>query len=240
MRMRLQKFLSEAGATSRRAGEKLIEAGRVTVNGRVVTELGTKVDSLHDTVTLDGALVKVRRKHYIALHKPAGYVCSRRDPHGRRTVVQLLPREWSHLPTVGRLDYATEGLIFLSNDGEFALRLTHPRFGIRKRYVVTIEGRIGPEVLARALDGLLHQGELLKAQSGRIIRTSQAQSVVELDLAEGKNREVRRLFEAQALTVIHLKRTQIGPIKLGELPSGRWRALTGVEIKSLLGRASGR
>jgi 23S rRNA pseudouridine2605 synthase len=240
MLVRLQKFLAEAGVCSRRAGEKFMQDGRVAVNGQVVSELGAKVDPLHDKVTVDGAPVKPKRKLYVALHKPASYVCSRHDPHGRQTVNQLLPLEWKNLVTVGRLDYATEGLIFLTNDGEFALKMTHPRYGIRKKYLVVIEGKIEPGATLRAVQGLYHEGQKLKAESARILRTSKSSTLVELELAEGKNREARRLFEAQGYTIIHLKRIQIGPIKLGELPRGKWRALTGVEIKSLLERAGGR
>jgi 23S rRNA pseudouridine2605 synthase len=240
MLVRLQKFLADAGVASRRAGEKIMQSGRVAVNGRVVSELGAKVDPLHDIVTLDGAPVRPKRKLYVALHKPSGYVCSRQDPHGRKTVTSLLPQEWKNLFTVGRLDYATEGLLFLTNDGDFALRMTHPRYGIRKKYLITLEGKIGAEAAARSVEGLYHQREKLKAESARIIRSSNSRSLVELELSEGKNREARRLFEAQGYTVINLKRIQIGPIKLGELPRGKWRALTGVEIKSLLERAGGR
>jgi 23S rRNA pseudouridine2605 synthase len=240
MLARLQKFLADAGVASRRASEKIIQEGRVTVNGRIVRELGTKVDPLHDTVNLDGTPVRARRKLYIALHKPSGYVCSRQDPHGRRTVGELLPAEWKNLFTVGRLDYATEGLIFLTNDGEFSLKMTHPRYGIRKKYMVTVEGRIEPEAAYRAVEGLYHRGERLKAERARILRSGKSHSVIELELAEGKNREARRLFESQGYKILVLKRLQIGPIKLGELPRGKWRALTGVEIKSLLERAGGR
>ena len=131
-KVRLQKFLAEAGVSSRRAGEAIILDGRVTVNGRIVKELGGKVDPAHDRVTVDGAVLRSKRKLYVALHKPRGYVCSRRDELKRRTVGNLLPREWSNLYSVGRLDFESEGLIFLTNDGEFSLRLTHPRYGVRR------------------------------------------------------------------------------------------------------------
>jgi 23S rRNA pseudouridine2605 synthase len=132
------------------------------------------------------------------------------------------------------LDYNSEGLIFLTNDGEFSLRLTHPRYGVRKKYLATVEGRVTEEMLAQFTQGLWYQGEKLKAEQARLVSANQTQSVVELELAQGKNREVRRLFESQHLTVKRLQRVQIGRIKLGELPLGKWRTLTESEIKSLM------
>ena len=232
--VRLQKFLADAGVGSRRANEKLILAGRVSVNGTPALELGTKVDPEHDEVALDGKPVRARRKIYAALNKPPGLVCSRDDELGRPTIYELLPKEWRHLHYVGRLDFNSEGLLFVTNDGEFSLRLTHPRYGVRKKYLATIEGRVAPEMLQRFIKGIFFEGERFKAEKARLISASQAQSVVELELAEGKYREVRRLFESQSRTVKRLQRIQIGKIKLGELPLGKWRTLTESEIKSLL------
>ena len=232
--MRLQKFLAEAGIASRRASEQIILAGRVTLDGETVRELGVKVDPAHQRVTVDGEAVKPRRKRYVALHKPRGYLCTRRDPQGRRTIAELVPREWGNLYSVGRLDRDSEGLIFLTNDGHFCLRLTHPRYGIRKTYRVTLQGRIEQPVLEKIVRGVVERGELLKAERARILSANNTQSAVEVELAEGKNREARRLFEAHGVTVLRLQRIRIGPIKLGELPEGKWRALTEPEIKSLL------
>jgi 23S rRNA pseudouridine2605 synthase len=232
--VRLQKFLAEAGVASRRAGEQMMAAGRVEVNGQKVVELGARIDPDHDRVTVDGKPVRARRKLYVALNKPPGRVCSRQDEHGRETVYGLLPREWGHLHTVGRLDYNSEGLIFLTNDGELSLRLTHPRYGVLKKYVATVEGRVAEAVLGQFTRGVWHLGERLKAEKTRLVSAGQKQSVVELELAQGKNREVRRLFESQGLTVKRLQRVQIGKIKLGELPLGKWRTLTEPEIKSLM------
>jgi 23S rRNA pseudouridine2605 synthase len=232
--VRLQKFLAEAGVASRRAGERMILDGQVAVNGETVRQLGSKVDPLHDRVTVDGKPVKAKRKLYVALNKPRGLVCSRNDELKRPTIYNLLPKEWDHLHTVGRLDYNTEGLIFLTNDGEFSLRLTHPRYGVRKKYVANVEGRVDGEILQKFTQGVWHLGEKLKAEKARLISGAQKASVVELELAEGKNREVRRLFESQGITVKKLERISIGKIKLGELPTGKWRALTEPEIKSLL------
>jgi pseudouridine synthase len=232
--VRLQKYLADAGLASRRASEEIILAGRVAVNGNIVQELGTKVDPVHDRVTVDAKPVHVRRKLYVALNKPPKTVCSRKDELERPTIFDLLPKEWGHLHSVGRLDYASEGLIFLTNDGEFSLHLTHPRYGVRKRYIATVESRVVPEMLTRFTQGVWHQGEKLQAQRAWLLSAGKAQSVVELELAEGKNREVRRLFESQGVTVKRLQRVQIGKIKLGELRLGKWRALTGAEIKTLL------
>jgi 23S rRNA pseudouridine2605 synthase len=232
--MRLQRLLAEAGVASRRASEQIIRNRRVTVNGEIIQELGTRVDPVHDRVTVDGKAVKPRRKLYIALHKPRGYICSRNDPEQRKTVSALLPKEWDNLYPVGRLDYNSEGLIFLTNDGEFSLRLTHPRYGVRKKYRVLTEGRVVPEMAHRMNHGIFHEGERLKAEKVRILTSNNSQSTVEVELSEGKYHEVRRLFESQGLAVKRLQRTQIGPIKLGELPSGKWRTLTESEIASLL------
>ncbi len=232
----MQKYLAEAGVASRRASEKIILEGRVTVNGREVRELGSKVDAAQDKVMVDGAPVRLKRKLYVALNKPAGYVCSRRDDLKRRTIGDLLPREWDNLYSVGRLDLESEGLIFLTNDGEFSLRLTHPRYGVRKKYLATLAGRVTSEMLNQITRGVSDAGEMLKAERARLLSANNSHSVVELELAEGRNREVRRLFESQGVAVERLVRTQIGKIKLGELPGGKWRTLTEPEIKSLLSR----
>jgi 23S rRNA pseudouridine2605 synthase len=232
--VRLQKFLSDAGIASRRASEQIILAGRVTINGESVRQLGVKVGP-HDRVVVDGKPVRARRKLYVALHKPRGCVCSRKDEFDRPTIYELLPKEWTNLYSVGRLDYDTEGLLFLTNDGEFALRLTHPRYEVRKRYIATVAGRVEAEMLARFTRGVFHEQEKLKADKARLVSSGKTRSVAELELTEGKNREIRRLFESQGVSVKRLQRTQIGKIKLGELKPGKWRTLTEPEIKSLLG-----
>jgi pseudouridine synthase len=231
--VRLQKFLADAGVASRRASEGLILEGRVSVNGQTVRELGVKVDAGHQ-VTVDGQPVRAKRKLYLALNKPPGLVCSRKDELSRPTIYELLPKEWRHLHSVGRLDFKSEGLLFLTNDGELSLRLTHPRYGVRKKYIATVEGRVDQQMLLAFTRGLWYQGEKFKAEKARLVSGNQAQSIVELELAEGKYREVRRLFESQGRQVKRLQRIQIGRIKLGELRPGRWRTLTDSEIKTLL------
>lgn len=234
--VRLQKFLADAGVASRRAGEQFILDGRVAVNGQTVRLLGSKVDAERDRVAVDGRVVHAKKLIYVALNKPPGCVCSRKDELNRPTIYDLLPREWDTVQSVGRLDYDSEGLIFLTNDGQFALRLTHPRYGVRKTYVAAVEGEVTPAMLGEFARGIFHEGEKLKALAGRILTRTRARSVVELEMGEGKNREVRRLFESQALTVKKLQRTQIGKIKLGELKPGKWRTLNAVEIKTLMSK----
>ena len=219
---------------SRRAAEQIILEGRVSVNGSVVRVLGSKMDPAHDDVTVDAKPVQAHKKFYVALNKPRGCVCSKVDEHDRMTVYELLPKEWQIVNSVGRLDFASEGLLFLTNDGDFALKLTHPRYGVRKRYVVTVEGKVDGDVLDRFTNGIFHDGEKLKAERAWLLTATKSESVVELELAEGKNREVRRLFESQGFLVRRLVRTQIGKVKLAELKPGKWRTLTPTEIKTLL------
>ncbi len=231
--VRLQKFLSEAGVASRRAAERIILDGRVSLNGGVVRELGTKVRPESDKVAVDGKPVKPKAKLYVALHKPRGVLCTRQDELGRPVIGDLLPREWTSLYSVGRLDRESEGLIFLTNDGEFSLRMTHPRYGVRKRYVVGLTGAV-PENMARRLTvGVEHEGETLRADRAWVHTSTKSRSVVEVELTEGKNREVRRMFEVLGLEVERLQRVQIGPVKLGDLRRGKWRTLNAGEIRSL-------
>jgi 23S rRNA pseudouridine2605 synthase len=237
VRIRLQKLLAEGGVASRRQAEILITGGHVSVNGQLVRQLGSKADPEVDSVTVDGRPVKTRRRLYVALHKPRDIVCSRRDENQRRTALDLLPREWSSLYPVGRLDRDSEGLLLLTNDGDFCLRMTHPRFGVTKRYQATVDGRVEPAHLSKMTAGLEHDGETLRAQRVWLLRANNSHSLVELELTEGKNREVRRLFQTLSLNVSRLVRIQFGPIRLGELPAGKWRTLNPSEVASLLASA---
>jgi len=232
--VRLQKFLAEAGVASRRAAERLISQGHVTVNGSVINTLGAKIEPDAVEVAVDGKVVRARKKLYVALNKPRDFLCTRSDPEERRTVFDLLPREWSNLFPVGRLDRESEGLLFLTNDGDFSLRLTHPRYGVRKKYTAVVEGKLVESQLRRFTEGVLDEGEILKAEKAQLLSANNSHSTVELELAQGRNREVRRLFAALGHEVAQLRRTQIGPIRIGEMPVGRWRILTPTEIKSLL------
>lgn len=232
--IRLQKFLADAGIASRRSAEKLIAEGRIEVNGRKVMVTGSKVDPAVDRVKVDGRPVAAKKRTYIALHKPRGYLCSRADPEDRRIASELLPKEWAHLYPVGRLDLESEGLILFTNDGDFCLRMTHPRYAVTKVYMATVRGAMDASILRRITAGIQHDGELLKALKARTLASGNSTSLVEVVLGEGKNREVRRLFESQGLEVIRLVRTQIGKIRLAQLPAGKWRTLTDTEVKTLI------
>jgi 23S rRNA pseudouridine2605 synthase len=234
MLLRLQKFLAEAGVASRRASEQLIVEGRVAVNHVVVKQLGTRVDPERDQVQLDGQRLKPKRKLYLAVHKPRGYVCSRSDPLDRSLVGDLLPKEWTSVYSIGRLDRDSEGLLLMTNDGDFCLRVSHPRYGIRKTYRVTVAGQMTPEHLGQLRRGIRSGKDLLRPHRLRVLAGGPQHNLLEIELAEGKNREIRRLLEALGLVVERLQRIRVGPITLGELPEGKWRTLTEPEIKSLL------
>ncbi|NPV70941.1 MAG: rRNA pseudouridine synthase [Firmicutes bacterium] len=231
---RLQKALASAGAGSRRSCEELISAGRVTVNGVPVT-LGTKVDPLLDRVTVDGRPVDLRprRPVCIIMYKPRGYVTTRRDPHGRRTVMDLVREDIPGLHPVGRLDYDSEGLLLLTNDGGITYRLTHPKHEVDKTYEVSVEGVPGGSVLDRLRTGVrLQEGTTAPARAG-ILRTSENRAVVKISIHQGWNRQVRRMFEAVGHPVVRLKRTAYGPLRLGRLKPGQYRFLSDEEMDSL-------
>ena len=226
--------MADAGAASRRESEQFILAGRVTVDGRVVRLLGTKIEPGREEVALDGRPLKPLSKRIIALHKPCGCLSARRDGSGRKTVSDLLPKNWGHLYPVGRLDYDSEGLLLLTNNGQFCQRVAHPRHGIQKTYLVEVDGRAAPTVAAKLRRGISDQGVLLQAQQVRLLSVNNTRSRIELTLGEGKNREIRRMFKMLGHKVLGLKRIRIGPVRLGELPSGRWRILTPGEVRSIL------
>jgi len=208
--------------------------GRVLVNGQPAREPGTQIDPSQDDVVVDGRLVERAARRTVALHKPPGYVCSqaRQTPH-QRLVGELLPAAWRDLYPIGRLDRDSEGLLLLTNDGELCLRLTHPRYGVTKHYRATVLGKIAPPHLKGLCAGLRDEGDLLRARRVRLLAANASHSVVELELAEGKRHEIRRLFAALGFEVERLERLQIGPIKLGELRPGRWRVLTAAELDAL-------
>jgi 23S rRNA pseudouridine2605 synthase len=230
-RDRLQKVLAHAGVSSRRQAEQLISSGRVKVNGEVVTQLGTTV-SAGDRVAVDGKLIsRAEAFEYYLLHKPPGVVTTVRDPQRRPTVLQLLRGVTARVYPVGRLDADSEGLLLLTNDGELAHRLTHPRYGVDKEYLVELDRPASNQELARIRQGIESQGERLNAR--RVRRQGVDGAHVSVVLAEGKKREVRRMFEAVGSRVLRLQRTRFGPVRLGDLPPGRYRALTKEEIERL-------
>jgi 23S rRNA pseudouridine2605 synthase len=225
-RVRLQKLLARAGVASRRAAEELIREGRVRVNGKTVTTLGTTVDPDDDVVSVDGSRIETEPPVWIALNKPAGYVTTRKDPRGRRTVYDLLPREHRRLLHVGRLDTGSEGLLLLTNDGDGAHRLLHPRFGVERTYTADVEGLVGAEVRERLIEGVHLSDGIARASAARILAgPRQGIGRLSLTLREGRNREVRRMLDAVGHPVIRLRRVAYGPVRLGRLARGAWRPL---------------
>src|ERR1700745_1811784 len=230
--MRLNRFLAAAGIGSRRPCDELIAGVRVTINGKTCTDFSAQ-PSGRDHVKVNGKLVHVAPALTIMLHKPAGFVSTRRDPHARDTVFDLLPAKFSRLFNIGRLDAQTEGLLLLTNDGSLAQRLTHPRYKIEKEYEVTLDRSWDPALAPKLLRGIFLDGE-----RARIVRLHSTSPVrLRVVLRQGINRQIRRIFEAVGYHVKGLVRIRIGPVRLGDLPRGHWRALTKRELKSLEGRA---
>ena len=238
---RLARFLAHAGIASRRHAEELIASGRVQVNGIPATTLGTRINPQRDEVRVDGKPVRSAiQKIYVLLHKPTGYVTTTTDPHGRPIVLDLLPPDLrrQRVYPVGRLDIDTSGLLLLTNDGDFALRLTHPRYSTEKHYTALVQG-CPPE---RALNGL-RKGVEITEDAGRTYKTAPAQvrlrrregeiCWLSLTIHEGRKRQVRRMLAAVGYPVLQLRRVGIGPLKLGNLPEGKWRYLTDEEVRSL-------
>jgi 23S rRNA pseudouridine2605 synthase len=230
---RLQKVLAAAGLGSRRQCEDLITSGRVEVDRKVVTQLGTRVDPDRQAVRVDGQSLVLGRRVYYALNKPKGVVSTNRDPAGRPRVIDLVPAHGSRLFAVGRLDLSSEGLILLTNDGELANRLTHPRYGVSKTYRVQVAGRPGAEVLAQLRRGV-HLAEGLARAEQVEIRSHQKESTwLEMVLREGRNREIRRLLAHVGHKVMRLVRIAVGPVSLGKLPPGAYRRLLSDEVRQL-------
>jgi len=231
---RVQKLLARAGVASRRESEKLIVEGRVTVDG-VVAELGSKADPARETVCLDGRPLRFAPTHtYLVLHKPPGYVTTRRDPQGRPTVMDLIPPDLRRrLYPVGRLDFDAAGLLLLTDDGELANALTHPSHETRKTYHVLVAGNVGPKALSQLRHGLeLADGRTAPAHA-RVLRESQDSTWLELGIREGRKRQVKRMCAAVGHPVRQLLRVAMGQIELGRLASGRWRALRAEEVERL-------
>lgn len=233
MALRLQKYMAQCGVASRRKSEELIKAGRVKVNDITIRELGTKIKEDEDVVTVDGKIIRPRRLAYIILHKPPLYITSRSDPQGRPTVLDLLPEHFQHLYPVGRLDWDSQGLVFLTNDGGLAYRIAHPRFEIEKSYLVKTAARVDEEGLKRLRQGImLADGLTAPAKIGGVKRQGEF-CRVEITIHEGRNRQIRRMFAALDWPVLGLKRIRIGPLKLSGLAEGQYRHLENWEIKAL-------
>ncbi len=233
MKERLQKYMARAGIASRRHSEEIIAAGRVKVNGAVVREPGAKIEPGHDVVTVDNKTAKVEKKVYILLNKPSGYVTTLKDPQGRPVVTDLSKEIPQRVYPVGRLDYSTEGLLLLTNDGRLAYALTHPRHEIQKIYHALVKGVPSIEKINQMKKGIdLSDGTTAPARV-RIIGKQMGDTLLEIGIHEGKNRQVRRMCEHIGHPVLQLKRVKIGNLTLHGLSKGRHRHLTHQEIKQL-------
>jgi pseudouridine synthase len=242
--IRLQKLLSSAGVASRRAAEQLILDGRVSVNGQVVRALGSKADPARDEVRVDGRRVRVvANRRYLLLNKPRGVLSTRSDPRGRPTVIDLVKAEAEYLFPVGRLDFDSEGLLLLTNDGELAERLTHPRHDVEKVYHVRVRGVPDDHGLARLRRGLVVEGRRTRPAEVEVIETGRGargdQAVLEITLREGRNRQVREMLEAVGHPVVRLRRVRIGPLTDRTLAPGQWRDLTPRELALLRAASAG-
>jgi 23S rRNA pseudouridine2605 synthase len=230
---RLQKFLSRAGVASRRAAEEVIRAGRVAVNGQVVTAMGVKVDPDRDAVKVDGCTVRVSAAtRTVMLHKPYGYVCTTRDPQGRRVVTELLGQAADRLYPVGRLDYDATGLLLLSNDGELAYRLTHPSYQVPRTYRVTVTGEVSKETLRRLSAGVELEGRAIYPEV-EVNKRESGKTVLEITVHEGRYHLIKRLMDQMGHPVMKLKRIALGPLRLEGLPRGTFREVTGRELAAL-------
>mgnify|MGYP002623707564 CR=1 FL=1 len=238
-RVRLNHFLAQCGVCSRRGADELIRAGRVEVNGELVTELGVRVDPRQDDVRFDGSRLEPEKAVYVLLNKPKGVVCTNARHEQKRRVIDLLPRIRGRVFTVGRLDLDSEGLLLVTNDGAFAQEMTHPRYGVQKLYAVLVRGRVDDATLDKARGGVwLSEGPTGGMQL-RIERLARDRSYLKVTLREGKNREIRRVFAKLGHPVISLKRVRIGHLNLHGLGDGEWRFLQLHEVQALREQAQG-
>lgn len=233
MHDRLQKILARAGIASRRKAEELITQGYVAVDGRVVTELGTRVDTDRSTITFKGKPISFHENVYILLNKPKGYLCTMSDPQKRPIVTDLLPQVKMRVFPVGRLDYDSEGALILTNDGKFGHYLQHPRFEVNKTYKVTVTGHPSSRELQNLARGIILEGQKTWPAKIRILNTKLTSSTIEIVIHEGKKRQVRKMFAAIGYPVTRLIRTAYGGLKLGLLPSGKFKFLTKKDLEKL-------
>ncbi len=231
--MRINKFMAECGVASRRACDEMILEGRVKVNGKKIDTPGLEINEFNDAVTLDGRRITlVSKKYYIMLHKPKGYVTTVKDDKGRKTVMELIKIR-SRLYPVGRLDYDTEGLLLLTNDGQLAYALTHPSHEVPKTYIAKIKGKISDTEVRQLRKGVEIDGKMTLPAVVKIIETDDEFSRVEVTIKEGRNHQIKKMFEVVGKEVVFLKRTAIGPLKLGGLGRGEYKNLTSKEIEIL-------
>ena len=232
--IRLQKYLALCGVASRRTSEKIILQGRVAVNGKIITELGVRIDEMNDIVTVDRNIIHPEeKKHYIAYNKPVGEVTTVSDPEHRSTVMDKFADYPVRLFPVGRLDYDSEGLLLLTNDGDMMNRVLHPSHEVMKTYWTKISNHITREEISALRKGVMIDGKLTSPASVRLIRENTFDTVLLISIHEGRNRQVRKMAEAVGHKVISLRRVGFGPVSLGDLPVGMWRPLTPDEIAKL-------
>lgn len=229
--VRLQKYVSQAGVASRRQAERLMRQGRIHVNGHPATEMGVRVEPGRDIVTLDGRVVERARRNWVVFHKPSGVLCTRADPHGGRTIYDVLPGWATGLRYVGRLDRDTSGLLLLTNDGDLAAALAHPSGRVEREYVARVAGPVTARDLRALKRGVELEDGLARPRRVRRVPLSDDGSGVVLVLAEGRKREVRRLMKAVGHPVRALVRTRFGPFRLGGLEPGRWRPALPEELE---------
>lgn len=233
-KVRLNRFLAMSGVSSRRAADELITNGRVEVNGTTVTELGMRIDPANDEVRVDGRRVQQEKKLYILFNKPAGVVCTNARHEQKKRVIDLLPEVRGRIYTVGRLDLDSEGLLLLTNDGDFALQMTHPRYGVPKVYAVEVRGRVEKEDLEKARGGVWLSEGPTAGMKIRVEHQGPGKTFLRVMLREGKNREIRRVFAKLGYPVKSLKRVRIGDLTLHGLGTANWRYLTPTEVKDLI------
>lgn len=238
-KIRLQKYIAQCGVASRRRAEEMIQAGRVKVNGDIVTEMGTRV-SEQDKVEVDGKHIKMEKKLvYIMLNKPSGYVSTVSDPRGRKTVLDLIEGVNERIYPVGRLDYDTTGLIILTNDGDFTFETTHPRQETLKTYIAEVLGMPSNKALQSLRNGIMLDNKLTSTAQVEVIDTKPKSTVLKIIIHEGRYRQVKRMCEAVGHPVLRLKRTAVGSLTLGDLRPGEWRYLSIKEVKQIRGKKNG-
>ena len=232
--IRLQKYLAHAGVASRRSAEKLIAAGRVRVNGDVVTEMGVQINPAAPEVEVDGKPVELAaKKIYIVLNKPTGYITTVSDDRGRKTVMDLVADIPHRIYPVGRLDYDTEGLLFMTNDGDFTYTLTHPKHEVEKTYLAHVSGNVSMEIIESLRNGIDLEGVKTSPATVEIKGATQHGTKIEITICEGRNRQVRNMFEAVGLSVNKLRRTREGGVAIGKIALGKWRILSESEVNLL-------
>jgi 23S rRNA pseudouridine2605 synthase len=232
MRLRLQKYIAQSGICSRRAAELLIREGKVLLNNNTVAQIGDSIDPNVESVTVDGQILSPKAKQYFVFNKPVKVLCSKKDPSGLHCLYDLLLPSMQHMLYAGRLDFMSEGLLILSNDGFFSNQLTHPRYGVKKHYRVWIKSILNVDLFINTIinGGITDGGEILKAVSAKRISVNKGVHLIEIVLCEGKNREIRRMIKSFDGKIIRLQRIKMGPFCLYDLKPGKWRSFNQKEL----------